>query len=66
LAGKLVFEWTIDLNGTVADVKTKLAGLKSADATNCIINNLRLWRFPHPKGGTVVVSYPFIFNSVGF
>jgi hypothetical protein len=66
LAGKLVFEWTIDLSGSVSDVKTKLAGLKSADATNCMINNLRTWRFPHPKGGNVVVSYPFIFNSVGF
>lgn len=66
LTGKLVFEWTIDLGGAVSEVKVKVAGLKSTDATNCMIGSLRTWRFPKPVGGIVVVSYPFIFNSVGF
>jgi len=66
LAGKLLREWTIDTSGRVAEVKTKSATITGAEVPNCIINSLKRWQFPPPKGGKVVVSYPFIFNSVGF
>ena len=66
LAGKLVLEWTIDLTGHVDEIKVKQATLKGADVPNCIVNSLKTWIFPKPTGGKVVVSYPFLFNSVGF
>ena len=66
LKGKLVLEWTIQRNGSVGRVKQKLATLKSSAVSSCIINKLKRWRFPKPRGGVVVVSYPFIFSSVGF
>ena len=66
LAGKLVLEWTIGTPGTVSEVRTKSVTLRNTDVTNCIITSLKTWRFPKPTGGVVVVSYPFLFNSVGF
>ncbi|MHB8417152.1 MAG: AgmX/PglI C-terminal domain-containing protein [Myxococcales bacterium] len=65
LAGKLVVEWTISTTGTVSRVNTKVATLQSNQVSDCIIGRLKGWRFPRPSGGTVVVSYPFIFKSVG-
>jgi hypothetical protein len=66
LAGKLQIEWTIDVAGGVSQVKTKTTTLKSTDVINCILDNVKTWRFPKPVGGEVVVNYPFIFNSAGF
>jgi hypothetical protein len=66
LKGKLVLEWTIKEDGSVGAVKQKLATLKSSDVSTCIIGKLKRWTFPKPRGGVVVVSYPFIFSSVGF
>jgi hypothetical protein len=66
LTGKLAIEWTIDSGGGVSQVKTKSSSLKSAEVVDCIIDNVKTWRFPKPQGGDVVVSYPFIFNSAGF
>jgi hypothetical protein len=65
LSGKLVVEWTIGLNGRVSKVGTKVATLQSNAVSECIIGRLKNWQFPRPSGGTVVVSYPFIFKSVG-
>jgi hypothetical protein len=65
LSGKLVVEWTIGTNGRVSKVGTKVATLQSNAVADCIIGRLKGWVFPRPTGGTVIVSYPFIFKSVG-
>ncbi len=66
LAGKVIMEWTITTAGSVSVVKTAFNSLQSADVAMCVSAKIKEWRFPLPKGGIVVVSYPFIFNSVGF
>ena len=66
LTGKLVIEWTIDMSGSVSTFKTKSSTMKSPDVGECILDNMKSWHFPKPTGGQVVVSYPFVFNSVGF
>ncbi len=66
LSGKLVIEWTINTSGSVGRVKQKISTLRNPKVASCIIGNLKRWRFPKPRGGNVIVSYPFIFNSVGF
>jgi outer membrane biosynthesis protein TonB len=66
LAGKLNLEWTIDTTGHVEEIKVKQSTIKGADVPNCIVNSLKTWIFPKPTGGKVIVSYPFLFNSVGF
>lgn len=67
LSGKVVFEWTIATNGRVTQVKTVNATLRSNAAIRCMISKIKTWRFPKPRGsGTVIVTYPFIFNAMGF
>jgi predicted component of type VI protein secretion system len=66
LAGKLIMEWTINMAGSVSVVKTKHNSMKSPAVAMCISAKIKGWKFPKPKGGVVVVSYPFIFNSIGF
>ncbi|MFH1809634.1 MAG: AgmX/PglI C-terminal domain-containing protein [Pseudomonadota bacterium] len=66
LSGKVVFEWTIGLNGSVQIVKTTTSTLKSPAAVQCMIGAVKGWKFPAPRGGTVIVTYPFIFNAMGF
>jgi outer membrane biosynthesis protein TonB len=66
LAGKVVLEWTISLGGKVTTAKTKSSTLKSSAVEACILQSLKSWQFPPAKGGIVIVSYPFLFNSVGY
>jgi len=66
LAGKVVLEWTIGAGGRVVAAKTKSSSLKNPSVEACILRNLKKWRFPSPKGGVVIITYPFLFNSVGY
>ena len=65
-AGKVLLEWTIDSAGDVSEVRTKLATLKSSETVSCLLDLLRTLKFPKPNGGVVIVSYPVLFNSVGY
>ncbi len=66
LQGKVVMEWTIATSGSVSVVKTKNNTMASPAVAMCISAKIKGWKFPKPKGGIVIVSYPFIFNSIGF
>ncbi|HME90933.1 MAG TPA: AgmX/PglI C-terminal domain-containing protein [Myxococcaceae bacterium] len=66
LAGKVVLEWTIALSGKVNSSRTKSSTLKNSAVEACILQSLNTWQFPPAKGGVVIVSYPFLFNSVGY
>ena len=66
LMGKVVFEWKILPSGKVGEVKIKSSTLRSSDIHSCIKSALRTWRFPKPKGGAAIISYPFVFDVSGF
>jgi hypothetical protein len=66
LAGKIVLEWQITTSGGVGFAKTKSSTMRSAAVEGCILNSLKTWRFPPAKGAGVVITYPFMFNSVGY
>ena len=66
LAGKLIMEWTIATSGSVTTVKNKLNTMNSPAVAMCISGKIKGWKFPRPKGGIVVVSYPFIFIANDF
>ncbi|QSQ19912.1 AgmX/PglI C-terminal domain-containing protein [Pyxidicoccus parkwayensis] len=66
LAGKVVLEWTIGPAGKVVAAKTKSSTLSNAAVEACILSSLKSWTFPAPKGGVVIITYPFLFNSVGY
>jgi outer membrane biosynthesis protein TonB len=66
LAGKIVLEWQITITGVVGYAKTKSSSMQSAAVESCILGTLKTWRFPPAKGAGVVITYPFMFNSVGY
>lgn len=67
LAGKVQMEWTIDPQGRVQRVRTKFNSMQGGDVSSCMASRIRTWVFPKPKGnGSVIVNYPFMFDSVGF
>lgn len=66
LAGKVVLEWSISTSGTVVSSKTKSSTLKDGSVEGCILRSLNTWQFPPARGTSVIISYPFIFNAVGF
>lgn len=66
LSGKIVLEWQITTSGSVGFAKTKSSTMQSAAVESCILASLKGWRFPAAKGAGVVITYPFMFNSVGY
>jgi hypothetical protein len=66
IMGKIVFEWKIMMSGKVGEVKIKSSSIKSGSIHGCIKKAIKTWRFPKPSGTEVVVSYPFVFDIVGF
>lgn len=65
-AGKMTVEWAITTNGTVSNARVKTTDLRNAQFGSCVLGALKQWVFPKARGGTVVVSYPFVLNSVGY
>jgi len=66
LAGKAVFEWKILMSGRVGETGIKSTTLRSDSVHSCISSAIKTWQFPKPNDSEVVVSYPFIFDMVGF
>jgi membrane protein involved in colicin uptake len=66
LAGKVVLEWNISTAGLVTSAKTKSSTLRNGTVEGCIMSSLKTWKFPPAKGAGVLITYPFMFNSVGF
>jgi pSer/pThr/pTyr-binding forkhead associated (FHA) protein len=66
LSGKVQVEWTIATSGRVRTARQTFTSIRSTNVSNCILGAIRGWVFPRPRGGEVVVNYPFIFKSIGF
>lgn len=61
--GRLSLEWTITPSGSVANTRVSSTTLKQASVPQCVLMALKGWAFPKAKGGNVVISYPFVFQS---
>jgi hypothetical protein len=68
ISGKILMEWLIQLDGTVRYAKVKFTNIgHSSDLHGCIEAQVVTWNFPRPKGGQeVMVTFPFLFESMGF
>ncbi len=66
LLGKVIFEWKILTSGRVGMIRIKTSTINSNELHSCIKRAIKGWQFPKPKGSEVVVSYPFVFDIVGF
>lgn len=62
LAGKIEVEFTIGTSGRITDAWVITNTMGSETVGSCIVGRLRRWRFPRPDGGSVTVSFPFIFT----
>ena len=66
IVGSIVFEWKILMTGRVGEVGIKSSMVRSNRIHSCIKKAIRSWQFPEPRNTEVVVSYPFVFDIVGF
>lgn len=66
IVGKAVYEWRILMNGSVGDVHILDASIQNQEILGCIKKSIKTWTFPQPHRDQVLVSYPFVFDIVGF
>lgn len=64
LAGTVLIKFTISTTGAVTSPSVQQSTLNDLECEQCITSALSKWVFPQPKGGVVVVSYPFVLKSV--
>ncbi len=63
LNGRIVAVWLISPQGAVTKALVKESTIKNKNVENCVINSIKFWRFPQPKGGGIVqIEYPFVFE----
>jgi hypothetical protein len=65
LNGKLIVRWKIERDGTTKDVSAETDTVADPTLTGCVLDLVRTWRFPPPAGGTITVSFPFVFQPAG-
>jgi len=65
LEGKVAIRFIIAEQGTVGKSEVAQTTVNNAALEACIALRVRSWLFPKPKGGVVVVTYPFIFKQSG-
>ena len=63
LSGKIVIHWTITAAGTVSGVDVENDTMGDSEVASCIKSLISRWRFPAPSGGSVEVSFPFVFQA---
>ncbi|HXN55852.1 MAG TPA: AgmX/PglI C-terminal domain-containing protein, partial [Myxococcales bacterium] len=66
LYGKVAVLFIIDGGGKVSDALVQQTTLSSEPVESCMVNHVRRWAFPQPQGGgTVEVTYPYVFKATG-
>ncbi|HEY8211302.1 MAG TPA: AgmX/PglI C-terminal domain-containing protein [Myxococcaceae bacterium] len=65
LSGKLAVQFIIGSEGQVATANVIDTTLKNPELSRCVISRVQSWVFPKPKGGVVLVRYPFVFTQSG-
>ncbi len=62
-AGTLTMEWTIGTAGATSGAKVVRSELSDEKLHSCMSKELGKIRFQPPRGGSVIVKYPFSFSS---
>jgi len=66
LYGKVTVLFLIEGSGRVGEALVQQTTMASEPVESCMINHVRRWLFPAPQGGgTVQVTYPYVFKSSG-
>ena len=65
IEGKIQVQFKIGPLGKVKIASVQSSSVDMPKLDSCIVERLKTWAFPHPKGGVEVgVSYPFIFRTL--
>jgi outer membrane biosynthesis protein TonB len=66
LEGKTAVRFLISHTGAVTVSNVVESTVRSSQLESCVAGRVRTWQFPRPPGGgTVVVTYPFVFRANG-
>jgi len=66
LYGKVTMLFVIEGNGRVGDALVQQTTMSNEAVETCMLNHVRRWVFPAPQGGgTVQVTYPYVFKASG-
>ncbi|MBK7859207.1 MAG: TonB family protein [Archangiaceae bacterium] len=66
LQGKTSVRFVITGTGTVSASHVVESTVRSRDLEDCVAGRVRTWHFPAPPGGgSVTVTYPFVFRTGG-
>jgi TonB family protein len=65
LTGKIVLMFAIGPDGKVPKAAVDSTTLEDAEVERCMVETVKKLRFPRPKGGSVKVTYPFVFRPAG-
>jgi TonB family protein len=63
LAGKVVIDWKVNLDGRVDGAKLGSSSLGNPSAESCMVRQIKNWQFPKPNGVICNVSFPFFFKG---
>lgn len=66
LQGKTAVKFLISGSGAVTASSVVESTVRSSQLEDCVAGRVRTWQFPKPPGGgTVSVTYPFVFRATG-
>ncbi|MFQ5824271.1 MAG: TonB family protein [bacterium] len=65
LRGKIVTEVVIEASGKVSNVKIVSSTVNNREFELEILNFIRRWQYEPIDKGTVIVTYPLVFNKIG-
>lgn len=66
LAGRVAVRFVIAPTGTVGAAVIAESSMKNVRVEACVTDAVRRWQFPvAQQAGTTVVTYPFVFSTVG-
>ncbi|HEY7372738.1 MAG TPA: TonB family protein [Polyangia bacterium] len=60
LGGRIMVQFTIAASGQVIASVLQNSTMKNAHVETCAVEAVRRWQFPKPRGGVVIISYPFV------
>ena len=57
------WKWQIDTKGQLSQLSLMKSTLDDQELIQCVRQKIATWKFPKPKGGNVVIRYPFEFTK---
>ncbi|MBZ0121696.1 MAG: AgmX/PglI C-terminal domain-containing protein, partial [Sandaracinaceae bacterium] len=63
LAGVVEVSFVVDPTGTVPSAAVRRTTIDDPSVGECIRRAVLRWRFPHPRGGSVTINYPFVLRA---